>query len=525
MLLSSPGDGSRSGRQGARARLAAVRRDFGPWRARRPFVGGVLIVLAGLEMLLSGPIDIGKLSETFGLEGLPDMQLAIGIEGFQATVLPIALVVLGVLSVVQPVHRIFYGVIVLAISVYSLSGVNLGGWVVGFLLGAIGGIVVVSWSPADVPGTDADGPGERSGDGAARDGIFEVSDDATDDSSPFGTDDPSPDVTGERPGDATVVADSTRDDRGTLQAKSAAVVLAGVLAVSGTQPMSSAGVRGDICWDPLDWIPSITCEGDDDHPSSPSPSASPSSSPSGSAPDKSDDGTDDGDQDGSTGSGDPDGSDDATGDDGDGENSRDEETEDAAATLFSEDESTQGLSVGYVCDGERSDVTLPMVSLGEDNRNTFSLPADLRTKDLEISGIQSIALVSVPVTHGAERRDALRIVADHVKAPGFWLKSYAYDDGPDGEPVVAGTDTNAGYVSMDGDATMYISGINLGCPDFEEIADEPPESVVAWLLALSGAQMDLLGATSDVQVWSGFREQVWGDPLHPIGEGPTAGQP
>jgi hypothetical protein len=118
------------------------------------------------------------------------------------------------------------------------------------------------------------------------------------------------------------------------------------------------------------------------------------------------------------------------------------------------------------------------------------------------------------------RRDAVRIVADRVKVPGFWLKTYAYDDGTE-----AGTDTSAGYVSMDGNATMYITGINLGCPDFEAIADEPPASIVAWLLALSGAQIDFLGATSDVQVWSNFREQVWGDPHHPIGRGPRAGDP
>ena len=73
--------------------------------------------------------------------------LQFGVEGAQATILPIALVLLGILSIAQPVHRIFYGVIALAISVYSIAGVNLGGWVVGFLLGVIGGIVVVSWAP------------------------------------------------------------------------------------------------------------------------------------------------------------------------------------------------------------------------------------------------------------------------------------------------------------------------------------------------------------------------------------------
>jgi hypothetical protein len=56
-------------------------------------------------------------------------------------------VLLGILAVTMPAHRIFYGVISLAISVYSIIGVNLGGFFIGMLLGAIGGIVTVAWIP------------------------------------------------------------------------------------------------------------------------------------------------------------------------------------------------------------------------------------------------------------------------------------------------------------------------------------------------------------------------------------------
>ncbi|GAA1849695.1 DUF6114 domain-containing protein [Myceligenerans crystallogenes] len=462
------------------------RRAFREWHAGRPFVGAVLVVLAGLELLLSGPIDLGAFADTFGVEGIPDMQLAIGIEGVQAIVLPLALILLGLLSMWQPVHRIFYGVIILVISVYTLSGVNLGGWFVGFLLGVIGGVVIVSWAPreqaaaAPVP-SDDDVPGDR---------------------------DP------------------------TVPAKSAAVVLGVVLALGGLQPMSVAAAEAD-CWDPIEWIDWVDC---DEASPSPSPSgsgpasSSPSPSRGGATDDPAGDVVDDvtdgvGDVvDGVTGGGDAaggagDGTDGGAKDDG-----TDKASGEKAAEIFSDDPSAEGLSVGYVCDGEKKSVTLPMLPAGEDNTHTFSLPADLRTSDLEISGIRSIELVSVPVTHEAERRDVLKIVADHVKTPGFWLKTYAYDTA-DGKPTTAGTDTSAGYVSMDGSATMYISGVNLGCPDFGKIAEEPPATIVAWLLALSDAQIDLVGATSDVQTWSGFREQVWGDPERPIGEGPEAGMP
>jgi hypothetical protein len=120
---------------------------FRPWARRRPFVGGVLVALSGVELFFSGQLDIGKI------------HVQLGIEGFQATILPVLLVVLGVLVIAMPAHRIFYGVIALAVAVYSLIGVNLGGFFVGMLLGAVGGILVVSWMPKPVEQAPADPPG------------------------------------------------------------------------------------------------------------------------------------------------------------------------------------------------------------------------------------------------------------------------------------------------------------------------------------------------------------------------------
>lgn len=105
------------------------------WRRQRPFVGGVLVIVAGLVMFLSSQLDFGKL------------HIQLGIEGLQATIVPLALVLLGALSIFMPAHRIFYGVITLGLAVYSIVGVNLGGFIVGMLLGCVGGITVVSWAP------------------------------------------------------------------------------------------------------------------------------------------------------------------------------------------------------------------------------------------------------------------------------------------------------------------------------------------------------------------------------------------
>lgn len=115
-------------------------RAFVRWYRGRPAVGSTLIAIGGVEMFFSGQLDLGNI------------HVQVGIEGLQATILPIVLLLLAVLSLLMPVHRIFYGVITLALSVYSLVGLNLGGFFIGMLLGTIGGVMVVSWAPRpDVP--------------------------------------------------------------------------------------------------------------------------------------------------------------------------------------------------------------------------------------------------------------------------------------------------------------------------------------------------------------------------------------
>lgn len=125
-----------------------MRKRFRAWRRHRPFTGGLLTALGGIEMFFSGQLDVGKI------------HIQLGIEGLQATVIPILLVLLGVLAMAMPVHRIFYGVIALAVAVYSLVGVNLGGFFIGMLLSTVGGILTVAWMPKDVAET-AEEPAEE----------------------------------------------------------------------------------------------------------------------------------------------------------------------------------------------------------------------------------------------------------------------------------------------------------------------------------------------------------------------------
>ena len=124
-------------------------RGFRHWRRQRPFVGGLLVALGGVEMFFSGQLDIGHL------------HVQLGIEGLQATIIPIALLLLGILAVLMPAHHVFYGILALVVAIYSLIGVNLGGFIVGMLLAGTGAVLVVAWM----------GPRAREADSVAEEGV------------------------------------------------------------------------------------------------------------------------------------------------------------------------------------------------------------------------------------------------------------------------------------------------------------------------------------------------------------------
>lgn len=140
------------------AKGSKKRHRFRNWRRQRPFIGAVLVILGGIELFFSSQLDTGNLQIQFGIEGL------------QATVIPIVLVLLGLLVTFKPTHHVFYGIIALVLAVYSLIGVNLGGFILGMLLATIGAILVVAWmgpreSKSDAEATDAQAPAaERRGD-------------------------------------------------------------------------------------------------------------------------------------------------------------------------------------------------------------------------------------------------------------------------------------------------------------------------------------------------------------------------
>lgn len=494
------------------------RRRFAAWRRERPFWGGTLAILSGVVLWFSGRLE------------LDNLEIQLGIEGMQSTLLPVALVLLGALVMTQPQFRVFYGVITLAISVYSLLGVNLGGFGVGMVLGVVGGILAVSWMPRPAADEAADEHAESVEEPPA--------------SEPAAGTPADPRVEGEEVGLAEILPFDDEPARGPRHAAVIAAVAVLALGGTGTTAVEAAAAptsqvrAASSCWDPLGWLEWI-CGSDEDAEPTPSPTGSEDAGTdedggaqdgdTSSGDDESGDGAADGGTSDAGDDGEGPGGDDADGagtdgKDGAGKDAEDADEKDEDADTPAEEEAQEEVEKEFALElgpcaritfgGEYDiNVSLPGDCGKREDAHVFSRDGDLETRDLQLplTGLNGIDVVNVPVTNDGPRRDALRISVDSVKVPGFWLKTYAENNG-----TLGGTVTNAGYVSMEGDAQMYISSIHANLPDGEDWAELGEKiaagaSPVEMLLGLTDARIGLMGATSDKQVWSEFREQVWED--------------
>ncbi|MFB6164646.1 MAG: DUF6114 domain-containing protein [Haloarculaceae archaeon] len=120
---------------------------FGRWRRRRPFWGGSLLVVAALL--------IGYLPAEYG------RFLLFATGSFTGTALLFASLILGcgLLSLAVPRLASLLGLLGMLLSTVALLGA-LGGFVVGTVVGGVGGLLCFAWTPPeDAVGTDA-GPGD-----------------------------------------------------------------------------------------------------------------------------------------------------------------------------------------------------------------------------------------------------------------------------------------------------------------------------------------------------------------------------
>src|SRR3984885_16285330 len=132
---------------GAMARAASARRAFRDWRRSRPFWRGVLLLLAGLELIAIPLLSVLA-------HGSVKVVIYIGIGGVFGVLIGGLLVACGLLTWFHPVQRVFYAIAGVLLALGSFVATNLGGFFVGMLLGVIGASLSFGWAP---------GPGRLAG--------------------------------------------------------------------------------------------------------------------------------------------------------------------------------------------------------------------------------------------------------------------------------------------------------------------------------------------------------------------------
>jgi Family of unknown function (DUF6114) len=113
---------------------------FGDWRHSRPFWGGLLLALAGLELIAIPLLSVLA-------HGSVKVVIYIGIGGVFGVLIGGLLVACGLLIWFHPVQRVFYSVAGVLLAVASFVATNLGGFFLGMLLGVIGASLSFGWTP------------------------------------------------------------------------------------------------------------------------------------------------------------------------------------------------------------------------------------------------------------------------------------------------------------------------------------------------------------------------------------------
>jgi hypothetical protein len=112
------------------------------WRRGRPFLGGLLLVLSGLELFalpLSGVLVHGAIK----------LVIYIGIGGVFGVLIGVLLIVAGLATWFNSAHKTFYSIAGVVLGIVSWPASNLGGLFLGMLLAIIGGAVAFAWTPVE----------------------------------------------------------------------------------------------------------------------------------------------------------------------------------------------------------------------------------------------------------------------------------------------------------------------------------------------------------------------------------------
>lgn len=115
-------------------RASAPVRRFREFRWSRPFWAAVLIAIAGAEQAI---LPVGP----------TDALIKAGANAFLGLICALVLLLMAVVILVLPSQRVVAGLIAVVVSLGSFPLSNLGGFVIGMLMGVLGGSMAVGWVP------------------------------------------------------------------------------------------------------------------------------------------------------------------------------------------------------------------------------------------------------------------------------------------------------------------------------------------------------------------------------------------
>lgn len=122
------------------------------WPRSRPWSAAILTAAAGLVILF---LPGGRMT----------VLLLPGLAGTSGFLFGSALCALAAFLCFAPGHREFTGVVVILVSLTSLVTTNIGGFLVGTLLGVVGGSLGFAWDSTDDRPPSGPGPATRRGAG------------------------------------------------------------------------------------------------------------------------------------------------------------------------------------------------------------------------------------------------------------------------------------------------------------------------------------------------------------------------
>lgn len=115
-------------------RARAAWRWFRAFRRTRPFWGGLWLVLGGWTVL---KFSLGSIQ----------LVSVVGFNSLAGYLVGGGMMLCGLIPIAAPAQRVTFGLIGTVLAVVSLVLSNLGGFLVGMLLGVLGGAMTASWGP------------------------------------------------------------------------------------------------------------------------------------------------------------------------------------------------------------------------------------------------------------------------------------------------------------------------------------------------------------------------------------------